>query len=177
MARRGLLMLENENSLIARVLAGDRAASCEFYITHQPLVARICHRYLSRDDAQEMVQEAFIRIYLKLHLYTPSPRGIRPWLAAVACNLCHNHLRSRRRRVEVLMSDVPHSVVWELPDIFFWQDLAALTGPLHPALAETFCLFVSGMSPQEIAEKLDVKIGTVRTRLFRARQALRRHQF
>lgn len=161
--------MNTENELVAKVVAGDKSASYKFYLAYHRLVAAICHRYFRGEDVPELVQEAFIRIYCNLCHYTPSPRGVQPWLCTVVINLCLTEVRRVRRKREVLRAEVEAGEHVEMPDVFFWHDLLAATAHLPPHLVETVRLQAIGLSCTEIAEKQGISVGTVRTRLFRAR--------
>ena len=165
--------MDTENELVTRVLAGDKVASDELYLAYHRLVGVICRRYFRGEDAQELVQESFVRIYRNLHRYRPSPRGIRPWLCTVVINLCLGEVRRARRQREVLLAEVEASEHTEMPDVFFWHDLIAATAHLPTCLAETIRLHAVGLSCGEIAAKLDISIVTVRTRIFRAKAYFR----
>lgn len=121
---------------------------------------------------EDLAQETFLRAFAALHRFEGPPRGLRPWLATIATRLALNELRRRRPRMEVLRDDLPtgrgdprrvvgkgvQAAIAELPDTF---RAAFLLRELH------------GLEYSEISEVLQCDLGTVKSRLSRARARLR----
>lgn len=173
--------------LVRRVQRGDKRAFDLLVSKYQLRLAKLVGRLVSdRAEAQDVVQEAFIKAYRAL----PNFRGdsaFYTWLYRIAVNAAKNHLVARSRRppgddVDITDGDVEAAgvVVADLatPESYAARD--QLQAALSQALDElpedlrtalTLCE-MEGLSYDEIARVLDCPIGTVRSRIFRARRAL-----
>lgn len=174
-------------ALVRRVQRGDKRAFDLLVGKYQLRLAKLVGRLVSdRAEVQDVVQEAFIKAYRAL----PNFRGdsaFYTWLYRIAVNAAKNHLVARSRRppaddVDITDGDVEEAgvVVADLatPESHTARD--ELAAALAAALAElpedlrtalTLCE-MEGLSYDEIARVLDCPIGTVRSRIFRARRAL-----
>ena len=174
-------------ALVRRVQRGDKRAFDLLVTKYQSRVAKLVGRMVSdRSEAQDVTQEAFIKAYRAL----PNFRGdsaFYTWLYRIAVNSAKNYLVARSRRppgddVDITDGDVEGAgvVVADLatPESYAVRDqlqaalgraLAELPEDLRTAL--TLCE-MEGLSYDDIAHLLDCPIGTVRSRIFRARRAL-----
>jgi RNA polymerase sigma-70 factor (ECF subfamily) len=148
--------------------------------------AATVHRYLGRrvgDLADDLLSETFLIAFRRRAAYRAEHVEVRPWLIGIATNVVHGHVRSERRRYRALArasaepapsgnsSDESHDRV----------TAEAMRAPLAAALAgltdrdrDVLLLFAYvQLSYEEIAAVLDVPIGTVRSRLNRARRQTR----
>jgi RNA polymerase sigma-70 factor (ECF subfamily) len=148
--------------------------------------AAAVHRYLGRrvgELADDLLSETFLIAFRRRAAYRAVHVEVRPWLLGIATNVVHGHVRAERRRYRALSrtaAEVPAlpADVDELSDRLAAQ---ALRGPLAGALAslkahdrDALLLFAwEQLSYEEIAAVLDVPIGTVRSRLHRARRLTR----
>jgi RNA polymerase sigma-70 factor (ECF subfamily) len=164
---------------VDRVLRGDVAAFAEIVERWQdPLVAlayRFCH---DRSRAEDMAQEAFVRVFRALHQWRREA-AFSTWLFAVATNVYRAELR-RRPAPLVSLDDVA-----DPPDTFdlasSYEDSdrrAAVRRALHALPAryrDTLVLFYfHDLDVERAAASLDVPVGTVKARLSRGRELLRR---
>jgi RNA polymerase sigma-70 factor (ECF subfamily) len=174
-------------ALVRRVQRGDKRAFDLLVAKYQFRLAKLVGRLVSdRADAQDVVQEAFIKAYRAL----PNFRGdsaFYTWLYRIAVNAAKNYLVARSRRppsddIDITGGDVEEAgiVVADIatPEAYTARD--QLQAALTKALAElpedlrtalTLCE-IEGLSYDEIARVLDCPIGTVRSRIFRARRTL-----
>jgi RNA polymerase sigma-70 factor (ECF subfamily) len=174
-------------ALVRRVQRGDKRAFDLLVGKYQLRLAKLVGRLVSdRADAQDVVQEAFIKAYRAL----PNFRGdsaFYTWLYRIAVNAAKNYLVARSRRppsddIDITGGDVEEAgiVMADIatPEAFTARD--QLQAALTKALAElpedlrtalTLCE-IEGLSYDEIAHVLDCPIGTVRSRIFRARRTL-----
>jgi RNA polymerase sigma-70 factor (ECF subfamily) len=159
--------------LIAAAMAGDRLALATFVRDTQADVWRYC-AYLGRGhDNEDLVQETYARALRSLHRYRGSAPA-KSWLLSIARRVCADSIRSaqRRRIVDALLVRDAHA--HDTSSDFC--DLVALVRQLPAERREAFVLTqVVGESYAETAQHLGVPIGTIRSRVARARQDLR-HQ-
>ena len=148
--------------------------------------AATVYRYLGRrvgDLADDLLSETFLIAFRRRAAYRPERLEVRPWLIGIATNVVHGHVRSERRRYRALARAASEPAPsGHSPDESHDRVAAeAMRAPLAAALAglkardrDVLLLFAYGqLSYEEIAAVLDVPIGTVRSRLNRARRQTR----
>lgn len=144
----------------------------------------------NREDAEEIVQDAFVRAYRALVKMDPKQRAelrLQPWLYTITLNVTRNRLRSKRPTNVALDSladpdallnetqegpDQPEQIVERGADMVLVEQ-ALLQLPMHLRAAATL-RFIEGRSHPEIAEILNQPIGTVKSHVHRAVRILRR---
>ena len=180
-----------DQELVERVQAGDKRAFDLLVLKYQRKVQRLVARFV-RDSGEvdDVVQEAFIKAYRAL----PTFRGdaaFYTWIYRIAINCAKNYLASPARRIvpqSDLMSDDEddaesfdrnaglHDVA--TPDAeYASKQIAEAVNRAMAALPEDLRTAVTlreieGLSYEEIAEAMECPIGTVRSRIFRAREAI-----
>lgn len=186
-ARHGDTALSNgddDDQLVARVLAGDHAAFAGLVERHQKPVYRLAYRLLGNaDDADDAAQETFVRAYVNLARYRPGS-SMRTWLLAIAGNWCLDQLRrrtvARRRMVRLEAVEECLDSRDDSPELrllraeshgAFRRRFAALPEHYRQVLA---LRYEHDLSYNEIGQALNRPVSTVRMRLFRARQQLTR---
>jgi len=179
----------SEATLITRCRAGEQAACEQLVAEHQAMVFQLgCHLLGSRDEAYDLSQEVFLRVFRTLDRFR-AEASLKTWIYRIAINQASNRRRfwSRRHRLGQISLDAHvevHGEPTEATDassphrILASKELAArLTVALDalPFDQRTVIILreVEGLSYDEIAEALDIAVGTVKSRLTRARQALR----
>ena len=133
----------------------------------------------NREDAQDLVQEVLVRVQRGLRNYTPG--SLRGWLGRITTNAFLDDARRRTRRPQSALPDDPDLVLPPSPSAADAAAAEQLPDDLQDALAglpEDYRVAVVlsdvvGMSYAEIAEQLDIPVGTVRSRIHRGRLALR----
>ena len=174
--------MENDQELIALVLAGDRDAFTALVELYQRPVFNLTFRMLNdAREAEDAAQEAFLRAYQHLDRYDRS-RSFKTWLLSIASNHCID--RIRRRRLTWLSIDEPlppHPALasdeTEPEDAALMSERDAMVQGLLDQLAPEYRAAVvlrywHDLSYTEIAELLDTTESAIKSRLFRARQLM-----
>jgi RNA polymerase sigma-70 factor, ECF subfamily len=154
--------------------AGDRVATTAFVRRTQPEVWRVCARLGDRVDADDLTQEVYLRALPALTAFR-GESSARTWLLQIARYVCADHVRGRTRR-RSLVDRLVHRVATgdrAAVDRSGEVDLDDLVAALHPDRRESFVLTqIAGLSYAEAAMVCEVPIGTIRSRVARARADL-----
>jgi len=177
-----------EAALVQRCAAGDEAACADLVAEHQRMVVQLAVNLLGdRDEALDLSQEVFLRVFRTIHRFR-GQSSLRTWIYRIAVNQARNRHRfwRRRHRADQVSLDQHIAMHGEFlsggelgPDRMLAQKELART--LQTALdrlpfdQRTAIVLreIDGLSYEEIAYSLGVAVGTVKSRLTRARQALR----
>jgi RNA polymerase sigma-70 factor (ECF subfamily) len=149
--------------------------------------ATVLHRYLVRrlgpDEAESMVGEVFRIAFEKRDTYDVDRPTARPWLYGIATNLLAKHRRREARRIHAVARlaaqrvpplDLADGVSGVVDAAEMWPRVAAAVTALPEPERDALVLHVwEGLSYEEVADALGVPVGTVRSRLHRARGRLR----
>ena len=147
---------------------------------HSARVFRLAYRLTgNRHDAEDLTQEVFVRVFRSLSSYTPGT--FEGWLHRITTNLFLDMVRRKARiRFEALPDDAERLASRErgpaqiYDDTHFDADVQAALDALPPDFRAAVVLCdLEGLSYEEIAETLGIKIGTVRSRIHRGRSGLR----
>jgi RNA polymerase sigma-70 factor, ECF subfamily len=181
------LRVMEDGDVIAAFLNGEERAFREIVTRYQTRLLNFVYRTIGdREKAEDLVQDVFIRAYRHLHGFDRT-RKFSTWIYTIAANLAKNELRNRSRQPLVLVQGM---TIWrneerllELEDkssrpddLLRKRDLCGLvanaTAQLSPHHRQVFVLRdVEGKSYEDIAEITGTKVGTVKSRLSRARQS------
>ena len=170
----------SDRDLIAAVLDGSEAAFGELVDRYKDRVFRLLGRYC-RDsvECEDLAQEVFLKVFRKLHTFNHESQFFT-WLYRITANAATDHLsRASSRRLRLVddtgvfeRGDEDH----ENPTVpLEQQELAEVTRKIVDELPEKFRTILvlrefEGLSYTEIAEVLEIQLGTVESRLFRARK-------
>jgi len=180
LSERGPVSEPADDLLISQTLSGDQKSYEILVKRYQKRVHRLAQRLVrDADAADDVAQEAFIRAYYALSRYEQG-RNFYFWLSRIAVNLALNHL-SREKRLVALPEDDTNLDPALSTDPTAEADASQLKARIGEAieklpLHQRSVLLLraqEGLSYQEIARNLDISIGTVMSRLSRARQALK----
>jgi RNA polymerase sigma-70 factor (ECF subfamily) len=169
----------SDEALLEQVLARDSAALQQLYERHCSAVYALAH-YILRDAAvaEELTQEIFLTVWNKADRYQADQARFRTWLLSITRHRAIDHLRQRRRRI---------SPAYSLDDASIAEERAPLSEPidsqreLHLLLrhlppeqrrAIELCYF-EGYTHQEIADKLEIPLGTLKSRILLGLKKLR----
>jgi RNA polymerase sigma-70 factor, ECF subfamily len=177
-----------EAALIQRCATGDEAAFAELVAEHQRMVVQLAMNLLGdREEALDLAQDVFIRVFRTIGQFR-GQSALRTWIYRIAVNQARNRHRfwRRRRRSDQVSLDAHVETHGDFqsgaecgPDrILAQKELAARLQEALDALPfdqRTAIVLreVDGLSYDEIAFSLGVAVGTVKSRLTRARQTLR----
>lgn len=177
-------------SLVRRAQAGDKGAFDALVLKYQHKVVKLVSRYV-RDlaEAEDIAQDAFIKAYRAL----PQFRGdsaFYTWLYRIAINTAKNAVVSRDRnpvdyRLDLQDSEDSHEMHGRLKDsetpeaLVLTDEIRAIVNGAIDALPEDLRTAIvlrelEGLSYEEIAATMQCPVGTVRSRIFRAREAIDR---
>ncbi len=166
----------SDQQLIEQTLAGDNRAYNQLVTRYQRAVYGLCRRMLRDHDlADEAAQEAFVKAYFALRQYDRSYR-FYTWLSRIAFNLCCDALKERRRTVPLGESPEPQSADDPLASAVQSDATARIREQIDKLPADQRRIVLlridRELSYEEIGRMLRIPVGTVMSRLYRARQAL-----
>jgi RNA polymerase sigma-70 factor (ECF subfamily) len=152
---------------------GDRAAVAAFVRRTQPVVWRVCARLGDRAVADDLTQEVYLRALPALSRFR-ADASARTWLLQIARHVCADHVRRSSRRRALVERIVQRGEVAEAhPPRTGEVDLDGLVADLDPDRRAAFVLTqVIGLSYAEAADVCEVPVGTIRSRVARARADL-----
>nr|AMP55584.1 nifR3_yhdG: putative TIM-barrel protein, nifR3 family [uncultured bacterium] len=178
------MTLDEERTLVQRARAGDTDAFALLVLAHEKTVYHLALRQLgSREDAEDAAQEVFLKAYTSLKGFRGDSK-FSVWLYRITCNVCTDALRRRKETVSLTTETEDGVGELELPDERFdpvalaeRKDLREQVSAALQKLPEDFRQIlllreVGGASYEEIARTLSLDIGTVKSRIFRARKKL-----
>jgi RNA polymerase sigma-70 factor (ECF subfamily) len=181
---------QSDLELVRRVQRGERGAFDLLVLRYQHRVVKLVARLL-RDpaEAEDVAQEAFVKAYRAIGSFR-GDSAFYTWLYRIAVNTARNTMASRQRRpldYEADLSESEQSAVESRMRHGDTPEAAALTDEIHhtvnraveelPEDLRTAIILreIEGLSYEEIAAAMDCPVGTVRSRIFRAREAIDRH--
>ena len=177
-----------EMKLVERARNGDMGAYDDLVRRYQERIyATVYHMTSNHDDANDLAQEAFIKAYQALKSFKGGS-SFYTWVYRIAVNKTINFLKQRKNRTQISLNDLDFNAEHDPDLVALVSDktprrdagLAELQEKLNEALqklSDDHRLVVTlhdvqGMSHEEIAQMMDCNVGTVRSRLFYARQQL-----
>ena len=180
----------NEPALIESARKGDIDAFNTLVVAYQHQVYNLAYRIMGDEAAAaDATQEAFISAYK--HMASFRGESFKSWIYRIVTNACYDELRRRKRRpatsLEGLVEDSDTDVEYDVPDDSLGpeerlqqRETAAVIQSGIETLPDdqriTLVLSdVEGMSYDEIAEVTSTNLGTVKSRIFRAKERLRAH--
>lgn len=183
-------MQTSDQLLVRRAREGDQDAFAELVHLYQRPIYSLAFRMTGNpEDAEELTQTAFLNAWRGLARFQEDA-SFFTWLYRLATNACIDFLRHEKRRYLVLqtvsLDDEERQAAALLPDYRNAPEERALQHDLHEALTTAMQSLshehreillqreIDGLSYQEIAELLNLELGTVKSRIARARLALRR---
>ena len=192
-------MPELDDELMQRFQKGDEEAFNLIVRRHQQSLINFIARFTGdKDNAEDLAQETFIRMYKAANRYKPGRAQFKTWMYFIAKNLCKNEIRNRGRRDRYRVDNVISNgnsisdnedeidLIASAPaDIGFQPEVALerkeLNNAIHDAITELpeqyrFPLIlrdIQGLSYDEISKILELRNGTTKSRINRARVMLK----
>jgi RNA polymerase sigma-70 factor (ECF subfamily) len=176
-----------DEELVLRVQQGDKKAYDLLVLKYQHKIIQLVNRYLKDpSEAQDVAQETFIKAYRALGNFR-GESAFYTWLYRIAINTAKNYLLSRSRRnthyeVDIqdaeVLENAPQLQGMDTPEkMLLNQDIvdtikSAIEGLPEEMRTAIMLREFEGLSYNEIAEAMDCPVGTVRSRIFRAREAI-----
>jgi RNA polymerase sigma-70 factor (ECF subfamily) len=173
------------DAVIQRCLAGDQLAWDQIVQQHKRKVFNIAYKFTGKhDEAEDLTQDVFLKIFKSLHTFDRRA-NFQTWLVSVSRNLCIDHYRSVRKERETIDRDVdpgdltPASTTASPFAALEQRDRVELLkkamDQLPPTLRSAVLLRdIQELSYQEIADRLHLPEGTVKSRINRGRAELAR---
>jgi RNA polymerase sigma-70 factor (ECF subfamily) len=170
-----------DQALIKAARDGDKNAYGRLVLKYQKRVYRFVAALLGRTDtAEDMVQEAFVKGYLALNDFELG-RPFYPWISTIARNLALNHIKREEREkpiseIDDFLYQVPDSSANPLEQMIEKENDKRLLRAIMALPIQFRSVFIlrmfEKMSYEEIARYLNISVGTVDSRLHRARERL-----
>jgi RNA polymerase sigma-70 factor (ECF subfamily) len=178
---------ELDLALVKRVQAGDNAAFDLLVRKYQHRIGAVVYRFVpDHAECQDLTQDAFIRAYRALANFRGDAQ-FYTWLYRIAVNTAKNHLVAMKRRpptADIAAEDAEHFAGAGRLHDHDTPEHELLRGEIEQAVTDTVAALpddlrqaitlreVDGLSYEEIAQLMQCPIGTVRSRIFRAREAI-----
>jgi RNA polymerase sigma-70 factor (ECF subfamily) len=169
----------NSFSIIQKAIEGDTVAFRQIVEQHQGFAYAVSYRMVSNEeDAEDIVQEAFIRLWNNLHKYKPEVK-LSTWLYKIITNLCLDYLKSARikqKKNRVAMStEINMNSISGADDMVNANELHTViqeaASSLTPAQKAVFVLRdLQQLTVEEVSEILSMTDGNIKSNLYYARQ-------
>jgi RNA polymerase sigma-70 factor, ECF subfamily len=178
-------MNPDDHQLVLRVAKGDEPAFLSLYDRYSSRVYALTLRMLGDVMlAEEATQDTFLKLWSRARQFNPRKGSLVPWLLTIAHRTALDRLRLENRRPPASNSEEPDRTWSTLPDDTTlsgearWRSLYFAVQSLPEEQRQVIDLaFYKGMSQSEISEVLGWPLGTVKSRVRAAMQALRMHWF
>ena len=166
-----------EHHIIKGCIKGDRKAQNLLYQKYKNQLFGICLRYArNRAEAEDLLQDGFIRIFSDLYQYRPIG-SFDGWLRKVMVNVALQHIRRRKRLFPIINIDQISEVAQVDESVFVKFRTKALVKMIQKLPAGYRAVFnmyvIEGFSHKEIATELNISENTSKSQLSRAKAALR----
>ena len=172
--------------LVSKTLQGDKNAFCELIRRYEKQIYSLAYRLTNNlEDAQDLAQEAFSKIYLVLGKYDPG-RPFFPWMYKVANNVIYSHLRSQRNKNQEISLDKVIDFSPLIPnrdthpeEYSTSRETQRLVQQAIAELPEKYKVplvlkYLEDLSYKSIGEILDLPVTTIETRLYRGKILLQK---
>lgn len=169
--------MERDKKLALLCQRGDPAAFAELVeLYKKPIYNLACRMLSDREEANDIAQETFLRLYRHIHRYN-SEHKFSTWIFAIASRLCIDRLRKIKGSIQELSFDIPDTGPLPEQQVIHKQlreeiDIAINQLPEKYRLV-ILLRHVNELSYEEISTALEIPVNTVKTHLFRGREMLK----
>ena len=172
-----LIFKKSLEQIIAGCLQNKRESQRKLFDMYAPKMMAVCMRYTkNKQEAEDVLQESFIKIYKKLDTFKGNG-SFEGWMRSIVVNTSLRHLENKKREVEQVSIE-PYTAIPGINDIISnldYQVLIKLVNELPQGYRTVFTLYaIEGFQHNEIAEKLEISVGTSKSQLARARDLLKK---
>jgi RNA polymerase sigma-70 factor (ECF subfamily) len=165
-----------DESLLQGCLNNNALAQRELYNRYSPKMLSVCYRYAqSRDDAEDMLQEGFIKVFTQIHTFR-NQGSFEGWVRRIMVHTCINFLKKHKKFAEsVDIASAEHLTVKEaaIPNMMQAKQVIESIRLLPIGYRTVLNLYaIEGFSHKEIAQMLDIEESTSRSQYTRAKVIL-----
>ncbi len=173
-------MILLDSQLVKGCLKGKSSYQQLLYNQFKQDMFVLCIRYMpTQQDAEDILQEGFIKVFRDLQQYDESKGKLKSWMSKIFVNTALQHLRSNTKMFYMMDIDVAHDLHTVSDDEIFSelsvQELTFLISQLPTGYRIVFNMYViEGFTHQEIATTLNISVNTSKSQLFKAKAILRK---
>ena len=165
-----------EEAIFQGCLKNQAPAQRELYNRYSPKMLAVCYRFAhNREDAEDMLQEGFIKIFSQIHTFQ-NKGAFEGWIRRITVHTCINHLKKNKRfneSVDIIYASSIHVREESVPSIVQAKQVVECIRMLPIGYRTVLNLYaIEGYSHKEIGEMLDIEESTSRSQYTRARQML-----
>lgn len=170
-------MNQELNHILKGCRKGDRESQHSLYKLFYPYGMSVCIRYVKDEgEAMSILNDGFMKVFTKIHLYNDD-YDFKPWFRKLVVNTAIDHLKKQKK----LLMETEINESTDLPDKetilskIGYDELVAMVQTLSHAYRTVFNMYViDGFKHEEIANELNITVGTSKSNLFKARAALQK---
>ena len=165
-----------EEAIFQGCLKNQAAAQRELYNRYSPKMLAVCYRFAhNREDAEDMLQEGFIKIFSQIHTFQ-NKGAFEGWVRRIVVHTCINHLKKNKRfneSVDIIYASGIQIREESIPSIVQAKQVVECIRILPIGYRTVLNLYaIEGYSHKEIGEMLEIEESTSRSQYTRARQML-----
>jgi len=179
----------DDAELFLKFKGGDKSTFCQLVEKYQDSVINTCYRFLrNKEEAEEVAQEVFLKVYLSANSYQPKAK-FSTWLFKIVVNLCLNKLRDKKKYSSLkidnpfyknqMENDIPALTESQPDKSYEHKEMKGIIKDAIDSLPENQRVAIilnkyEGFSYQEMAKILDCSVSSIESRLFRAKENLKK---
>ncbi len=165
-----------EEAILQGCLHNQPVAQRELYNRFSPKMLAVCYRFAhNREDAEDMLQEAFIKVFSQIHTFQ-NKGAFEGWIRRIIVHTCINHLKKNKRfneSVDIINANAIQVREESIPSIVQAKQIVECIRLLPIGYRTVLNLYaIEGYSHKEIADMLDIEESTSRSQYTRAKQML-----
>jgi RNA polymerase sigma factor (sigma-70 family) len=165
-----------EEAILQGCLRNDASAQKELYNRFSPKMLAVCYRFgHSREDAEDMLQEGFIKVFSQIHTFR-NQGAFEGWVRRIIVHTCINNLKKNKKfneSVDIIHATTLHVREESVPSIVQAKQVVECIRLLPIGYRTVLNLYaIEGYSHKEIADMLDIEESTSRSQYTRAKQML-----